>query len=102
MNRLWENAEKKIVEGKKLSDELKTSSLIPNLFIRMLSVAEEAGNLSYMLQNVANIYEEDLDKSLQRITSLLQPVTLLILGVMIGLVLLSVLLPLTDVGSMLN
>ncbi len=97
-----EDAEAKIIEGKKLSDQFRTSPLIPNLFIRMLSVAEEAGNLSYMLQNIANIYEEDLDKSLQRLTSLLQPVTLLILGVMIGLVLLSVLLPLTDVGSMLN
>lgn len=96
------NAEKKIMQGGKLSEELSKSSLIPALMIRMLSIAEEAGNTSEMLKNIAEIYEEELEKSLTRITAMLQPVMLLFLAVVVGIVILSILLPLTDVGSFLN
>ncbi len=92
-------AEKKIIEGKQLSRELQSSPLFPKLFIRMLAVSEEAGNISEMLENIGDIYEQDLEKSLTRFTSLLQPIMLLVLGLIVGVVLLSVLLPLTDVSS---
>lgn len=95
-------AEEKIMQGGKLSDELSKSSLIPSLVIRMLSISEEAGNASEMLQNIAEIYEEELEKSLTRFTSMLQPVMLLFLAVVVGVVILSILLPLTDVGSFLS
>lgn len=95
-------AELSIIEGGKLSLCLKESPLFPSLFVRMLEVAEEAGNLPGMLKNIAEIYEEDLEKSLQRFTSLIQPVMLLVLGFFVGLVLLSVLLPLTDVSSIME
>ena len=97
-----EEAETKIIEGKKLSSELKKSPLFPNLYIRMLSVAEEAGNMPVMLKHIASIYEEDLEKSLSRITTLLQPIMLLILGIVVGTIVLSVLLPLTDVSSFVD
>lgn len=97
-----EKAKKKIVEGGKLSDELKSSPLFPNLFVRMLQVSEEAGNLPDMLKNIADIYEEDLEKSLSRFTTLIQPVMLLVLGFFVGIILLSVLLPLTDVSSIME
>lgn len=95
-------AEEKIMQGGKLSDELSKSSLIPSLVVRMLSISEEAGNASEMLQNIADIYEEELEKSLMRFTSMLQPVMLLFLAVVVGIVILSILLPLTDVGSFLS
>ncbi|MCK4934526.1 MAG: type II secretion system F family protein, partial [Simkaniaceae bacterium] len=94
-----EKAEKKIIEGKYLSRELQTSPLFPNLFIRMLAISEEAGNIPKMLENIGDIYEQDLDKSLGKFTSLLQPIMLLVLGLIVGVVLLSVLLPMTDVSS---
>lgn len=94
-----EKAEKKIIEGKNLSRELQSSPLFPNLFIRMLAISEEAGNIPKMLENIGDIYEQDLEKSLTRFMSLLQPIMLLVLGLIVGVVLLSVLLPLTDVSS---
>ncbi|MCH9614609.1 MAG: Type II secretion system protein F [Chlamydiia bacterium] len=97
-----EKAEKSIVEGGKLSEELRNSPLIPKLFVRMLEVSEEAGNLPDMLKNIAEIYEEDLEKSLSRFTTLIQPVMLLVLGFFVGIILLSVLLPLTDVSSIME
>lgn len=95
-------AESKVMQGSKLSEELGHSPFIPSLVIRMLAISEETGNTSDMLQSIAEIYEEDLEKGLTRFTSLLQPVMLLFLAVVVGLVILSILLPLTDVGSFLN
>lgn len=97
-----ERAGKKIIEGKSLTSELKTSPLIPSLMIRMLSLSEETGKMAPMLHNLAEIYEEELEKNLLQLTTLLQPILLLILGLIVGVVLLSVLLPLTDVSSILE
>ena len=97
-----EQAEKRIVEGEKLSSQLKLSPFIPSLLVRMLSIAEETGRMAPMLQNVAEIYDEELERSLAQLTTFLQPVLLMILGAVVGLVLLSVLLPLTDVSSFIS
>jgi len=102
LEQLLERAEKKIMEGGKLSSEFKTSPLIPPLVIRILAIAEETGKIAPMLQSIADIYDEELENQLAQITVLLQPALLLILGAVIGLILLSVLLPLTDVSSFVS
>lgn len=96
------NAEQKVSEGKPLSQELKASPLIPSIVPRMLAIAEETGKTANMLQNIANICEENLEKRLQQFTAFLQPALLLLLGLIVGLVLLSILIPMTDVGSALQ
>jgi general secretion pathway protein F/type IV pilus assembly protein PilC len=96
------NAEQKVSEGKPLSQELKASPLIPSIVPRMLAIAEETGKTANMLQNIANICEENLEKRLQQFTAFLQPALLLLLGLIVGLVLLSILIPMTDVGSALS
>ncbi len=97
-----ERAEQKIIEGKALSQELKASPHIPPLVIRMLAIAEETGKMAQMFQNIADIYDEQLEKNLAQITTFLQPVMLLILGAIVGIVILSILLPLTDVSSFIS
>jgi general secretion pathway protein F len=92
-------AEQKIIEGEKLSSSLKNRGNIPILVIRMLEIAEESGKTSDMLNHIAKIYEDELDKSLTQLTSVLQPLLLLVLGMVVGFIVLSVLIPLTDVSS---
>ncbi|MDJ0651919.1 MAG: type II secretion system F family protein [Simkaniaceae bacterium] len=96
------DAEIKVLEGKRLSEQLQKSPLIPALVVRLLSIAEESGRVAEMMAHLASIYEEEIEKSLARLTSLLQPVMLLFLGVIVAVILLAVLLPLTDVSSILN
>ncbi len=92
-------AEIAILEGGKLSQELVKHPIIPQLVIRIVSLAEESGNMGKMMQHVAEIYEQDLERSLHRLTSFLQPVIIVFLGFIVAIILLSVLLPLTDVSS---
>jgi general secretion pathway protein F/type IV pilus assembly protein PilC len=95
-------AEKGLIEGKKLSEELKKSGIFPNIMVRMLQISDETGNTPEMLKNISRMYEDNLDKTLNRITALIQPVLLLVLGIVVGIILLAVLLPLTDVSSFIN
>lgn len=94
--------EETILQGGKFSSHLETEPLIPRLVVRMIAIAEQSGHLAEMLKNIAEIYEAELDKSLTRFTTMLQPVMLVILAIVVGIVILSILLPLTDVGSFLT
>jgi len=95
-------AERQIIEGKPFSQELKKSAHIPSLVTRMLAIAEETGKLPEMLQSLSDIYDQELERSLTHITTFLQPALLIILGGIVGLVVLSILLPLTDVSSLIS
>ncbi|MCC5831950.1 MAG: type II secretion system F family protein [Chlamydiales bacterium] len=96
-----ERAEKNIIEGSLLSVELKKSPLFPSLVTRMLAIGEEGGNASGMLQKIADLYEEEVEKSLSRLTALAQPVILVFMGGIVGMIMIAVLLPLTDVSAFL-
>ena len=92
-------AEEKIAQGDSLSSPFANHPLIPPLIPRMLGIAEQSGKLSFTMQQIAQIYEDELESTLTHFASLAQPALLLLLGGIVGFVLLSVLLPLTDVSS---
>lgn len=92
-------AEARMVEGSSLSVQLGRQPFVPRLMSRMVAVGEESGNLSSMLLQVADLYEGDVERTLNRLTSLIQPAVLLIMGTIVGLIMLAVLLPLTDVSA---
>ncbi|EKE08225.1 MAG: hypothetical protein ACD_17C00278G0001, partial [uncultured bacterium] len=92
-------AAEQIAQGEAIHAPFENHPLIPPLIPRMLSIAEEGGKLPFMMKQIAQIYEEELEKTLTHFTTVAQPVLLLVLGVIIGFVLLSVLLPMTDVSS---
>jgi general secretion pathway protein F len=94
-----EAAETKIIQGHSLSREIGKSKYIPPLVSRMLSVGEDSGTSASMLGKIADIFEQDLEKSLDRVMALAQPIILIVMGLVIGSVLLAILLPLTDVSS---
>ncbi len=92
-------AEEKISQGEPLHVPFQNNPLIPPLIPRMLGIAEEGGKIPFMMQQIASIYEDELEKTLSHFATVAQPILLLILGAIIGFVLLSVLLPMTDVSS---
>ena len=91
-----------IIGGETLSSSLLKSPYIPSLFARMISIGEETGRLSPILGNIAELYEDDSSRLLDRAVSLLQPVLLITMGAIIGATLLAILLPLADFGSLLQ
>ena len=92
-------AEQRIIEGSSLSEELGKSKWIPMMVSRMLSVGEDSGTTTAMLNKIADIYEEELEKTLERTMALAQPIILVFMGSIIGMVLMAILLPLTDISA---
>lgn len=92
-------AEEKISAGEPLHVPFQNHPLIPPLVPRMIAIAQQGGRLPFMMQQIAQIYEDELETYLMHFASMAQPILLLVLGGMVGFVLLSVLLPLTDVSS---
>lgn len=94
-----QRAESKIIEGSSLSAELAKSPYVPSMISRMLAVGEDSGSTVVMLNKIADMYEDELEKTLDRAMALAQPIILLAMGAVIGTVLMAILLPLTDVSS---
>lgn len=92
-------AENKIVEGSTLSTELAKSKWIPHMVSRMLAVGEDSGTTIVMFNKIADMYEENREKTLNRLLAFSQPVILIVMGAVILAVLLAILLPLTDMSS---
>jgi type IV pilus assembly protein PilC len=82
-----------IREGATLADALDRSRVLPRLAIEMLSVGEETGSLDTMLRDVAEFYEADLDTRLTQLTTWLEPVLLLVMGVLVGGIVIVMYLP---------
>jgi general secretion pathway protein F len=95
-----QHAEQKIIEGSSLSTALGRYVWIPPLVARMLRIGEESGTLQTMFGHIADMYEEEMEKNIERLLALAQPAILLTMGVIIGAVLMAVLLPLADVSSL--
>ncbi|EFB40294.1 hypothetical protein pah_c209o016 [Parachlamydia acanthamoebae str. Hall's coccus] len=92
-------AESKIIEGSSLSAQLMQSKYFPHMVSRMLAVGEDSGSSVIMMNKIADMYEDELEKTLSRVMALAQPVILIVMGTVIGAVMMAVLLPLTDVSS---
>ncbi len=95
-------AQKRVGQGERLSQALIGAPLIPPLVLRMLCLAEETGKMGESLLHLAEIYDEEMERHLSQISTFLQPALLLLLGAIVGLVVLSILLPLTDVSSFIT
>lgn len=94
--------EKRIVRGERLSYAFKESGHIPSLVVRLVAISEETGKMQEAFGHLCAIYSEEVEKHLSHLTTFLQPLLLITLGMIVGLVVLSILLPLTDVSSFIN
>jgi len=86
-------------QGQKLSVSIENEKLFPPLVMRMLKVGESTGNLDTALLNVSYFYNRDVDESIQKLQTMIEPLMTVILGIVLGWVMLSVLGPIYDIIS---
>lgn len=94
-------AAKDVEAGKQLSDSLSKSPHYPPIVAQMLAIGEETGQIDKILVKVADFYEEEVDATIESLSSLLEPLMIVILGGMVGLVAASVMGPLGSLTSSL-
>ncbi len=93
---------KEVMEGSSLASSMKKVSFFPSFLVQMVSVGEEGGKLEGVLGEIANIYSEEIDAQLKIITSLLEPLIILTLGVVLGAIVLAMLLPIFQINMLIK
>jgi type IV pilus assembly protein PilC len=73
--------------------------VFPNLVIQMVQIGEESGSLDAMLGKVADFFEEEVDEAVAALSSLMEPLIMVILGVLIGGLVVAMYLPIFKLGS---
>ncbi len=97
-----EKARDDIKEGKEISQPLGRSQIFPPVVVNMIAVGEKSGQLEEMLKKVSDIMETELDSSLKRLISLLEPIMILIMGGIVGFVVISILLPIFEMNQLVR
>lgn len=90
-----------VASGQQLHFAMQLSKRFPALTIQMISIGEESGSLDAMLQRIADYYEEEVDNSVDTLTTLLEPLVIVVLGALVGGLVVSMYLPIFELGSML-
>lgn len=97
-----ENARLAVQEGDSLARPLERSGQFPPMVVHMIAVGEQSGNLESMLGNVTRSYETQVESKLSVLTSLLEPVMILGMGVVVALIVFAILTPMLQMNSLLK
>lgn len=89
----------RVEEGSRLSSALESIKLMPPLALRMLSVGESTGSLEEMLSDISDYFEEEIERNLQVLTTAIEPAIMIVMGVVIGVIILTMYLPIFKIAS---
>lgn len=87
------DARSNVEQGNTVSATLKGNKLFPSMLIHMLSAGEQTGKMEEMLSKLAHFYQEEVDTMLEGLTSMLEPLLMVVIGVMIGGIVLAMFMP---------
>jgi len=93
-------ATEEVGKGRGMAEALAEYPVFPSLFLQMLKVGEQSGRLEEMLQKISVIYEKEATAQVTRITALLEPVMILIMGILVGGIVLSICLPIFEMNQL--
>ena len=95
-------ARRKVERGEGLSEPLRESGAFPPMVVRMIAVGEETAELENILFKIADAYDVETERYVKRVTTLLEPVLLLLLGAAVGFVVISILLPIFQMSALVG
>jgi type IV pilus assembly protein PilC len=91
-----------VTSGRALSDPLKGSTVFPPMVVHMISVGENTGALDQMLQKIADFYDDEVDTAVTALTSLLEPMMIVFLGVVVGGLVVAMYLPIFKLVTLMK
>jgi len=102
-NKVVENAimatRQAVSEGKTLAEPLSKAKVFPAMVVQMISVGEATGALDNMLNKIADFYDDEVDSAVAALTSMLEPVLMIFLGIVVGFVVVAMYMPIFQMGS---
>jgi general secretion pathway protein F len=97
-----DTAATRVVEGFSLSEALKSFGEIPATLIQMVAVGEESGRLDFILEKMSDSLDGEIEARMTRLLSLLEPTIILAMGITVGFIVVSILLPLLEISNIVR
>ena len=91
-----------MAEGKTISEPLKDSQVFPSMMVEMIAVGEETGSMEVMLSKVADFYDDQVDVAVGALTSMLEPLMLVVMGGSVGAILIAMYLPIFTIADTIH
>lgn len=91
-----------VSEGESLHETLRRREHFPPTVVNMLAVGEEGGRLGEACRRIADVYDEEVDRAIKAMTSLLEPMVILVMGFFVGFLVIAMLLPMFQVSSLIK
>ena len=91
-----------IKRGQPIAKSLETIDIFPNILIEMISVGEQSGQLEEVLNRVCTYYDDQVDYTIKKMTALIEPLMIILIGMIVIVVLLSIFLPMLDITSSID
>jgi type IV pilus assembly protein PilC len=97
-----EAAKQEVQQGGMISLAIQKEKVFPPLAIQMISIGEETGELDAMMSKVADFYEDEVEQAVKALTSVIEPLMMVLIAVMVGTILLSMYLPMFSIFDQLG
>lgn len=96
------NVRTEVMAGMQMNVALRTTKLFPDMLIQMVMIGEESGSLDNMLNKIANIYEMQVDDAVDGLSSLIEPIMMVVIGGLVGSLIIGMYLPLFQLGKVVS
>jgi type IV pilus assembly protein PilC len=93
---------KEVTAGKTLAEPMGKHTVFPPMVVQMISVGESTGSLDQMLAKIADFYDDEVDNSVANLTTLLEPMLMVFLGIVIGFIVIALYLPIFKLGAVVG
>jgi len=91
-----------VTEGNAMSDILRESKLFPPMVTSMFAIGEEGGRIGEVSKRVADVYDNEVDRAVKALTSLFEPLLIVVMGIIVGFLVIAMLLPMLTLGSLVS
>lgn len=100
--RMWQTVYASVRQGRKIASSLSGSTLLPSSVVQMIRSGEESGRLSDVLADVSQFYARELKAVIKNVTSMIEPIMIVLMGLLVGFIAMSIILPIFKMSSLIS
>jgi type II secretory pathway component PulF len=100
--KMWRNVYAAVKQGKKVQSQLTKSTLLPKSVTQMIGAGEESGRLGEVLEEISEFYTKALRDAIKAVTSMIEPIMILIMGAVVGFIAMAIILPIFKMSSLVG
>jgi len=99
---MWKKVYVSVKQGQKISTTLARSTLLPRSVVQMISSGEESGKLAEVLTDISTYYQKELKNVIRTVTAMLEPLMIVLMGVVVGFIAMSIILPIFKLSTLVK